>query len=58
MTKVRCGYTSCKNNKKDKNGYVCKLNSIHLVSYWDSTLRDIGTQMRCEMFTKRKDYAE
>ena len=58
MTKVRCAYTSCKNNKPIKDGYLCKLKNIHLVSIWNSeTDGTSDDRMQCENFVRRKDYA-
>jgi hypothetical protein len=53
MTKIRCGYTSCKNNKQSGDGYFCKLREISLISYSNT----IYFRMICEQYSNKKDYA-
>jgi hypothetical protein len=53
--RVRCGYTSCKHNIKNKNGYFCNCKEISLMSYYSSDLK--YTRMVCEQYICRKGYS-
>lgn len=50
--RVRCGYTSCKNNKAKGDGYFCSLKEIHIYSYWSSNEREKGEQMKCDKYAE------
>ena len=54
QVKVRCGYTTCKNNFRVEDGYFCNQKTIHLYSYFSSAEREKGTQMKCEQYGEVK----
>jgi ribosomal protein L30E len=53
--KVRCAFTSCKNNRKRKTGYFCQLREIHIYKY---SLNGEDFKMACQQEKIKKGYTE
>ena len=52
--KVRCAYTSCKNNEQKGNGYFCILKEISIEF---ASVNGGEFKMQCYQYKKKKGYA-
>lgn len=54
MIRVRCAFTSCKNNIQNRNGYFCTCKEIHIFSYWNNTMKH--AKALCEQYKNKEEY--